>query len=150
MIRPALSEDLPACSRLIARIPFFAAYFDEVRALTLLQGRPAHHALLVAEHDSTIVGLSWFVERDQLSRGGYLKLFAVAPEVQGKGVAAELLHASETQVFAHSAVFFLMVNTQNEQAQHFYARHGYQEMGVIPDYAVPGQDELLMFKRQTN
>lgn len=150
MIQAAQPLDLPECAALIARIPFFSAYFDGTQALRLLQERPAHHTVLVEREGDggAIRGLAWFVERDQLSRGGYLKLFAVAPEAQGSGVAGDLLRACEEQVFAVSAAFFLMVSTANARATAFYRKHGYQEIGVIPDYAVPGQDERLMLKRR--
>ena len=46
------------------------------------------------------------------------------------------------------SALYLMVNTQNHPARAFYLRHGYRELGVLPGYAVPGQDEVLMVRQR--
>ena len=146
----ATSADLPECAQLIAAIPFFAPYFDRQQILRAMRGRPESQIILL-ERDpqgGNLRGLRWFDPRGHLSRGGYLRLLAVHPAAQGGGVAGRLLTAAEEQVFAVSNTFFLMVNTQNHAARAFYLKCGYREFGVLPDYAVAGQDELLMGKQR--
>ncbi len=140
--------ELAQCADLIARIPFFAPYFSRDQIAAALSKRPETHRILVerAAPDTPIRGLCWFDPRGHLSRGGYLRLLAVDPAAQGQGVAGRLLIEAEAQVFAVSSAFFLMVNVNNEPARAFYRRCGYAELGVLPDYAVAGQDELLMWK----
>lgn len=145
-VLPATSADLPECADLIAAIPFFEPYFDRQQILRAMQGRPESQPILLAREHGVLRGLCWFDPRGHLSRGGYLRLLAVHPSAQGTGVAARLLQAAEEQVFAVSSAFYLMVNTENHPARAFYLRHGYRELGVLPGYAVPDQDELLMVK----
>ena len=145
----ATPADLPECAQLIAAIPFFAPYFDRQQILRAMRGRPdSQITMLERELDGgNLRGLCWFDPRGHLSRGGYLRLLAVHPAAQGQGVAGPLL-AAEEQFFAVSNTFFLMVNTQNHAARAFYLKCGYREFGVLPDYAVAGQDELLMGKQR--
>ena len=145
---PATPADLPKCADLIAAIPFFEPYFDRQQILRAMQGRPETQLILLAREGGALLGLCWFDPRGHLSRGGYLRLLAVHPHAQGRGVAGQLLQAVETQVFAVSSAFYLMVNTQNAAARAFYLRHGYRELGVLTGYAVPGQDELLMVRQR--
>jgi ribosomal protein S18 acetylase RimI-like enzyme len=42
---------------------------------------------------------------------------------------------------------FLLTSDFNEDAQAFYRRLGYQQVGAIPDYVVPGITELIFYKR---
>lgn len=149
LIVPAQSSDLPECAELVAKISFFEPYFDHDQILRAMQGRPEAHTLLVerAEESGPIRGLIWFDPRGHLSRGGYLRLLAVDPEVQSQGIAGRLLTEAEQQVFAVSSAFFLMVNAKNAPARRFYLHRGYRELGRLPDYAVPEQDEVLMWKQ---
>ncbi len=144
----ATSADLPECADLIAAIPFFDPYFDREQILRAMQGRPESQRILLDREDGMQRGLCWFDPRGHLSRSGYLRLLAVHPAAQGRGVAARLLQAAEEQVFAVSSALYLMVNTQNHPARAFYLRHGYRELGVLPGYAVPGQDEVLMVRQR--
>jgi len=41
---------------------------------------------------------------------------------------------------------FLCVSAFNTRAQRFYARMGYEPIGVWRDYVIAGEDEILMRK----
>lgn len=51
------------------------------------------------------------------------------------------------QRFAGRGHLFLLVSSFNERAQHFYREHGYQFVGELKDYLVPGHSELIFHKR---
>ena len=42
---------------------------------------------------------------------------------------------------------FLLVSSFNRRAQDLYRRHGYAQVGEIPDYIVDGHSELIFRKR---
>ena len=53
-------------------------------------------------------------------------------------------------MFTHSADVFLLVSDFNTTAQAFYRRLGYEQVGAIPGYVVPGITELIFRKRASS
>lgn len=76
----------------------------------------------------------------------YLASIAVAAEARGRGVGSVLLAACERR-FAGSRWIFLCVSSFNARARALYERHGYRQVGDLPDYVVDGLSEILMVKR---
>jgi ribosomal protein S18 acetylase RimI-like enzyme len=103
--------------------------------------------LLLAVDGDVPLGLCWFLDRGTLAMGGYLKLLAVLPGAQGRGVGAMLLAAFEAEVAAASAHAFLLVSDFNGPAQAFYERHGWRRVGALPRLVLDDVDELLYWKR---
>jgi predicted GNAT family acetyltransferase len=48
---------------------------------------------------------------------------------------------------ASSRDLFLLVSDFNTDAQKFYARLGYVQVGALDDYVIPGVSELVFCKR---
>jgi ribosomal protein S18 acetylase RimI-like enzyme len=78
--------------------------------------------------------------------GDYLELLAVAAWARGKGVGRRLLEHIEPLVFGRTKNLFACVSDFNEQARAFYKKHGYQEIGPMPNFLIPGSAELLLRK----
>lgn len=76
----------------------------------------------------------------------YIASIGVAPEARGLGVGSQLMAFAE-QHFAGRGHLFLLVSSFNQRAQHFYREHGYQFIGELTDYIVPGHSELIFHKR---
>jgi ribosomal protein S18 acetylase RimI-like enzyme len=104
-------------------------------------------------------GTELFVARDQAQRAGfilvapyglagspYIASIAVASESRGRGIGSELLSFAETH-FSANGHMFLLVSSFNQRAQRFYRKHGYESVGELRDYLVPGQSELILHKR---
>src|SRR5271165_13920 len=81
-----------------------------------------------------------------LAGSPYIASIAVAAEARGHGVGSELLRFAE-QHFAGREHLFLLVSSFNLRAGQFYRRHGYELVGELKDYIVPGQSELILHKR---
>jgi ribosomal protein S18 acetylase RimI-like enzyme len=94
-----------------------------------------------------LYGLARFSVRGHFGYGGYLKLIALRPGCEGRGIGTTLLRAVEESVMAHSPVLFLLTSDFNTSAQRFYARHGYAHAGTLPDFARPGISEQIFWKR---
>ena len=78
--------------------------------------------------------------------GDYLELLAIAPGARGKGLGSMLLNHLEELVFARAKNLFVCVSDFNQEARRFYRKHGYQKIGPIPNFLIPGSAEILMRK----
>lgn len=149
-IRPLLARDIDVLAQIMAETPLWQRYgVDKARAALRLQsGLCEQAAILVAELDHTPVGFVWFVEKGAFNRSGYIMLIAVEGTVRGKRIGEALMAQAEAQLFAHNQDVFLLVSDFNLEAQRFYQRLGYVQVGAIPDYVVVGITELIFHKRR--
>lgn len=77
---------------------------------------------------------------------GYIQTIGMAPQCRGQGLGEELMRFAETRILRDFQNVFLCVSAFNTGARRFYARLGYAEVGVLRDFLVAGQDEVLMRK----
>ena len=77
---------------------------------------------------------------------GYVKSICVSPGWRGKGVGGRLMAFAEERIFSEAPNVFLCVSDFNEGARRFYERLGYEVVGELRDYIVPGRSEMLMRK----
>lgn len=82
-----------------------------------------------------------------LADSPYIKSLVVEPKFRGQGIGYELLRFAEDLFSAESKHIFLCVSSFNDRARKFYERCGYFAVGVLKDYIVSGEDEILMQKR---
>ncbi len=80
-----------------------------------------------------------------LAGSPYIASIAVEAEMRGCGIGSQLLRFAEGH-FAGRAHLFLLVSSFNQNAQQFYLRHGFERVGELRDYCVPGQSELIFHK----
>lgn len=147
---PAADEITPLAEKL-AMLPLLVRYRRSAGALA------ADVAAAVARGDGVVVwreragaepsGLAWFQPDGTLAMGGYLRLLAVVPGAERRGVGAALLDAFERATSARCHHALLLVSDFNAAAQRFYRRHGYREAGRLPGLVLPDVDELLFWKR---
>jgi ribosomal protein S18 acetylase RimI-like enzyme len=78
--------------------------------------------------------------------GDYLELLGVAVWARQRGIGGHLLQHIEEQVFTRTKNLFACVSDFNESARAFYKKHGYQEIGPMPNFLIPGSAELLLRK----
>jgi [ribosomal protein S18]-alanine N-acetyltransferase len=106
----------------------------------LPQGRDAY----VAEVERAVVGIA--ILREKFLLGDYLELLGVAPSARGKGVGPRLLEHIESLVFSRTNNLFACVSDFNDQARAFYKKQGFQEIGPMPNFLIPGSAEILLRK----
>lgn len=104
------------------------------------QGREA----IVAVADDKVAGVALI--REKFLLGDYLELLGVAPWTRNAGVGAALLAHVEQIVFARTTNLFACVSDFNAPARAFYKKHGFQEIGPMPDFLIPGSAEMLLRK----
>ena len=77
---------------------------------------------------------------------GYIQALVIGPEWRNRGIGARLVRFAEERIFRDSPNVFLCVSSFNQRAQQFYARLGYERIGELRDYVIPGASEFLMRK----
>ena len=160
VVRPAHAGDrmgLRDLAHALAHGPLLSRYGADPSRLgdelcTLADSDRSSETLLIAVEpgsaSTAICGVARFSHSGMFgSFGGYLKLIAVADSQQGKGVGSLLLAQVEQAVAAHSRDLFLLASHFNDAAHRFYDRHGYREIGQLPDYVRPEITELIFWKR---
>lgn len=106
----------------------------------LPQGRDSY----VAELDGRVAGVALVKQKFLL--GDYLELLGVAEWARQKGVGGLLLTHVEQLVFERTKNLFACVSDFNQSARDFYKKQGYQEIGPMPNFLIPGSAEILLRK----
>jgi ribosomal-protein-alanine N-acetyltransferase len=104
------------------------------------QGRDCY----VAELDGHVAGIA--IVKQKFLLGDYLELLGVAGWARQQGIGGQLLAHIERLVFERTKNLFACVSDFNEPARAFYKKHGYQEIGPMPNFLIPGSAELLLRK----
>jgi ribosomal protein S18 acetylase RimI-like enzyme len=111
-----------------------AAQRGEQLVGAILDGRPA--------------GFVWFLKEGTFQVGGYVRLLVVTVGLTNAGVGSRLMDEAEERIFAARRDIFLLVNSENRRAQEFYRRRGYQWVGELKGFVIPGVDEYIFHKRR--
>jgi ribosomal protein S18 acetylase RimI-like enzyme len=98
------------------------------------------------EAEGGAVGFAWFLLGGTFGRGGYLRLIALQPGQERRGLGAALLDEVERRVGALGRPLFLLVSHWNDGAQRFYAARGYREVGRLPAFVRADTDEIILHK----
>lgn len=145
-IAPSSPAEHEWCSRLMAASdPWITLKRDEDACRAVL-ARPGTE-LFVARDQTAGQPLGFILlAAFGLAGSPYISCIAVSPEAQGRGLGGQLMAFAE-QRFHDRHHIFLLVSSFNRRAQQFYRRQGYEFIGELKDYIVPGQSELLFHKR---
>lgn len=145
-IRPLNAEDVTVVAAWVVTIPLWQRYGASADSLAqrLLMALDTD-LILTADTDDQAVGLAWCVPQGGFGRSAYLKMLGVRPDQAGTGLGAALLSALEATVASHD--LFLLTSDFNVDAQRFYQRQGYEQIGAIPGYVLPDVTELIYRKR---
>ena len=149
-IRPLTAADIPLAVAWVIDQPLWRRYRLRFSPLCALMERALAqaHILLVADvADDRACGLAWCMPEGAFGRSAYLRLIGVREDRTGQGIGAALLGRTESLAARHCRDLFLLVSDFNVDAQRFYRRHGYEQVGAIPGYVLPDVTELLFHKR---
>jgi ribosomal protein S18 acetylase RimI-like enzyme len=76
----------------------------------------------------------------------YIAAVVVAEEFRGNGIGSTMLQFAE-QAFLGARHAYLCSSSFNSRALRLYRRHGYLQVGELPDFIADGVSEFLMCKR---
>jgi ribosomal protein S18 acetylase RimI-like enzyme len=147
-IRPLAPTDIPDIARWVAETPLWQRYrvTAESFAQRLRDGLEAGATIFVAERADVVLGFVWFVARGAFNRSAYSHLIGVRPDARASGIGRALMEFAEAR--AESRDIFLLVSDFNVDAQRFYTRLGYRQVGKLEDYVMQGVSELIFWKRK--
>ena len=77
---------------------------------------------------------------------GYIQSICVSPEHRNQGVGSQLMKHAENRIFSESPNAFIMVSSFNPDAKRLYNRLGFETIGELKDYIIPGHSEFLLRK----
>jgi ribosomal protein S18 acetylase RimI-like enzyme len=149
-IAPLAETDLDRCVEIMNRSLPWTRYGLGEGALAAMwrSALDSGAAVAVAHVERRTAGFAWYIDRGGFGLSGYLKLLGVHPDLRGRGVGGILLdHTEQLAIQAGRPDLLLLVSDFNVAAQTFYLDRGYERVGSIPDYVVPGIVELILRKR---
>ncbi len=145
IIRPYVEGDREAAVRMLAGSdPWKTLGYTATDLDSLFDTMPQGREAIVIEHHGNVAGLALL--RQRFLMGDYLELLVIAPSARGKGLGRALLTYLEGLVFARAKNLFVCVSDFNKEARRFYQKHGYQEIGPMPNFLIPGSAEILLRK----
>jgi len=146
-IRPLAAADIPSIARWVTATPLWQRYHvtESSFAERLTDGLANNATIYAADRAGQAVGFVWLVERGAFNRGAYVQLIGVRENVRGSGIGRALMEWVEANASARD--IFLLVSDFNTEAQKFYARLGYRQVGKLDDFVVQGISELIYWKR---
>ena len=157
MIRPAVPDDTPALIALADETGLFQpgevdalllGVLDELHAGHLGEG---HLAWVWADEEAgPPAGWVYFAPTEKAHGVWDLWWIGVAPARQGHGIGGDLLRSVEAHVRAAGGRL-LVIETSSQTAleptRRFYAKHGYAECGLVPDFYADGDGKMIYAKR---
>jgi len=150
-IRPMTSQDIAAVANWMVLVPLWQRYHVTVTAAQTQfeQGLKQQDMLLVADagSEARACGFTWCLPKGAFGLSAYLRLIGVRQDQVGLGIGSALLAETEHVAAQHSKDMFLLVSDFNTDAQRFYRRHGYEQIGAIAGYVLPHVAELIFRKR---
>ncbi len=147
-LRPLRPDECEAAGALIGTNELWRRYaYSPERAAADLARAIAAGDLVLGAFAEHLLGLAWVMPAAGFGRSPYLKLLAVAPSEHSRGVGARLLEATLEHFRGKASWYFLLVSDFNEGAQRFYQRHGFAQVGGLPDFVLPGVSELIYWRR---
>jgi len=77
---------------------------------------------------------------------GYIQTVCIFPKWRNSGIGTRLIGFAEQRIFQDSPNVFMCVSSFNQHAQRLYERLGYEVVGELKEYIVPGHSEILLRK----
>jgi ribosomal-protein-alanine N-acetyltransferase len=131
------------CATLMAQSePWITLRRDYQIALKMIQdpSREVYVALI----DERVAGLVILFMHGPFR--GYIQTVGVLPQWRDQGVGTKLIAFAEARIFREAPNVFMCVSSFNEKAKRLYERLGYEVVGALKEFIVPGHSEILLRK----
>ena len=144
-VRPMEARDRDAIVEILTTSePWLTLGFTRADWLSAFDPMPPERESYVADIGGQAAGIA--VVRPSYMLGDYLNLLAVGAHQRGRGLGRLLIEHVEQIAFARAKNLFICVSDFNDPARAFYARMGYEEIGMLRDLIVAGRSEILLRK----
>jgi ribosomal-protein-alanine N-acetyltransferase len=147
-IRPATKDDFDDLLA-IEDACFSTYYYGQYKfgvAEFLYYLRNHRSIFLAAAEDTHVVGYTAaVVRRTKAAPAAHIESIAVLPQHRQQGIGGQLLRAVMDEARQHRCDrAVLEVATPNEEGIAFFKKHGFYEVGKLPNYYGRGLDGILM------
>ena len=139
-------EDAAQCAALmVASEPWLTLGVSMATARAVVTD--ARKEAYVARDDGRVTGFVIIDMRGLLA--GYIQTLCVRADRRREGIGSELIRFAETRIFRDSPNVFICVSSFNHDARRLYERLGFEVVGTLREFVVPGHDELLLRKTRS-
>jgi [ribosomal protein S18]-alanine N-acetyltransferase len=136
-------EDIRQCARMmVSSEPWITLKRTYEEALRLLHD--AAREAYVARSSGHLVGFLILCMTGAFV--GYIQTVCVDPRWRDRGFGSALVRFAEQRIFREQPNVFMCVSSFNLNAQRLYLRLGYEVVGELKNYVVPGLSEILLRK----
>lgn len=143
-LRPLASDaEREACARLMSASEPWRTLGRDYEASLAIVSDPTREAYWIG-HEGEWAGFLLLYLRGPFR--GYVQTICLRDSFRGRGLGSEVLAWAEERIFRESPNVFLCVSDFNTGALRLYRRLGYEVVGPLTDFLVPGSAELLLRK----
>lgn len=145
MIRPATSIDFPSLAGIISTIKAWTCFgIDYEMALKLF--KEMEDTIYIAEMDKKVIGFITLRINGVGNIGAYIRMIAIVEQCRKQGVGELLINYVSEIALKNIPNLFLICSVENVDAQHFYKKVGFEEVGIVKDLVIKGHDEIMFRK----
>ena len=136
-------RDLRSCARFMAGSEPWLTLKRDYRACLKSASAPLREVYAAKENGRP---LGFIILQMTGTFKGYIQTVCVGPEARGRGLGTLLVKYAERRIFRETPNVFMCVSAFNRGARRLYARLGYRRTGLLKDFVLKGQDEILLRK----
>jgi [ribosomal protein S18]-alanine N-acetyltransferase len=147
-IRELTQKDIPETVQILAASePIFKKGEGREDVQKLLQSAIGRGIIYIAEEESQVAAVVYFIPEPIFAHGGYVRFLAVRPEMRRRGIGRQLMGFVERKIFSQTSNAYLSVSLSNESARRFCEKLGYEKVGEVPDLLDDGDKEWILRKK---
>lgn len=136
-------EQAHTCAEFMSRsepwVTLRRSYQDSIKMLV----DPARE-VYVAAVGQEIVGFTILQMKGAFS--GYIQTVGILPAWRNQGIGSRLIQFAEDRIFKETPNAFICASSFNPRVQRLYERLGYEVIGELKEYIIPGHSEILFRK----
>ena len=141
IVQPGETE---ACARMMAASEPWITLGRDYETLLRIVSNPAREVYVAVDGSKGIVG--FIMLNMQGGFIGYIQSICIAPGWRNKGIGSRFMAFAEKRIFRETPNVFICVSSFNPNAKRLYERLGYEVVGELKEYIVPGHSEILLRK----
>lgn len=142
-------DHLEQCHQLLTDSELGKVYFLQKNPYRMLSRALADQEIFVAKSgEEQCIGFLWVEVNGTFGKYPYLHMLVVDRKFQGQGIGKQLMVYLEEVISTGYSKIFLLVGDFNRGAREFYSKLGYQSIGLLPDFYIPGVNEYLLMKEK--
>ena len=141
IVQPGEAE---ACARMMAASEPWITLGRDYETLLRIVSNPAREVYVAVDGSKEIAG--FIMLNMQGGFIGYIQSICIAPGWRNKGIGSRLMAFAEKRIFRETPNVFICVSSFNPNAKRLYERLGYEVVGELKEYIVPGHSEILLRK----